>query len=172
MNALVKNEDTGFLESQSHNLETPKRTAFNSPRKLAFLDLANQYANQEQAPNLTKICDQVGIGLQTFYDHLEIDGEFKRCWEEVLLKIEDALQRSLIRQGVKGSQGVTAAIFWLKNRFNKRWNDGQQQISLDIGQLKSVLGRTDEFIDAELVKPKQLSTVKQELPSELPPIDK
>lgn len=157
MNQLQPNSQTGFLESKSPNSFT-----FDSAKKVAFLELANKFADQEEAPNLNQICKTIGIGLRTFYDHIEADYEFKQGWEEVLLKIEDGLQRSLIRSGMKGAQGTTAAIFWLKNRFNKRWNDGTGQSSQDLASIKNALGLNTGFIDAEIVEPKQLPTEKKE----------
>lgn len=124
---------------------------FDSAKKSAFLELANQQADAEECPNLTKLCKSMGITLKTFHNHLREDEVFRDAWDETRLKIEDALQRSLIRQGVKGSQGVTAAIFWLKNKVGERWSDGHPQTLLDVSQFKKILGEKEAFIDAELV---------------------
>lgn len=147
MNALRVNEKTGFLESPS-----PNSTTFDSVKKQTFLELANQQAENEESPNITKLCKKLGITLKTFYNHLREDEVFREAWDETRLKIEDALQRSLIRQGVKGSQGVTAAIFWLKNRVGERWSDGDAKTFLDVTAFQKVLVGNQPFIDAEIVQ--------------------
>jgi hypothetical protein len=144
VNALTVNPQTGFLESVAPNFES-----FDSQRKQALLQLANECADRDEAPNLNEICKRIGINLRTFHRHLQVDEVFREAWDEVRLKIEDALQRSLVRQGVKGSQGITAAIFWLKNRVSERWNDGQPHISLDLSGLKQLTPVNNGFIDVE-----------------------
>lgn len=146
MNALQPNDRTGFLESVN-----PTSQTFDSARKLAFLQLANEMADNEQAPNLTHICKAVGVTLKTFHNHLHEDEVFRDAWDETRLKIEDALQRSLVRSGVKGAHGTTAAIFWLKNRASERWSDGNPQLNLDASQLKNIIGVNQPFIDVEVV---------------------
>lgn len=149
MNALQPNARTGFLESVNPTVQT-----FDSASKSAFLQLANDMADAEMAPNLTQICKKIGITLKTFHNHVREDEVFKDAWDETRLKIEDALQRSLVRSAVKGAQGTTAAIFWLKNRASERWNDGNPQLFLDSSQLKKIIGGSDQFIDADIVPTK------------------
>lgn len=146
MNALTKNPETGFLESKSRI-----HASFDSDKKVRFLEILRQCAEEKTWPRISDICKIVGIGSQTFFDHLKADAEFKRAYEDAVSPVEDQLAENLYKQGMNAN-GITANIFLLKSRWSERWGD-KQQISVDIGNVKDIFRRSETVIEAEIVDP-------------------
>lgn len=133
MNALQVEPSSGFLTSDdSRN--------FTAEQKIMMLKMANECAAQEKMPRVSDLCKAIGTSTFSFYHHLEIDGEFKRQWDEVLNRIEDVLSASLV-ENAKRANGVGAAAFWLKNRRPERWSDNpsQNQINVDFSWIKKIV---------------------------------
>lgn len=147
VNALQPNSETGFLETDSIN-------AFDSDKKLKLIQAIQECSDRGKWPGISRICKSLGISATRFYEHLDVDVEFKRAYDEALLALEDSLVDNLVRQG-EGANGVTANIFLLKNRWPKRWNENYQ-VSVDAGAVKGFIQSNSTFIDAEFVPNKAL----------------
>jgi len=109
-------------------------------------------------PGIHRICKALSVAPSTFYEHLDIDAEFKAAYDDALLALEDSLVDNLVRQG-QSANGVTANIFLLKNRWPKRWNeDYTLNFRGDSAQLKGLVGNNNAFIDAEIVPPPPITS--------------
>lgn len=140
------NPETGFLE-----VTHKKINSFDSDKKVMVLEAIRQFAGEGKWPGIHKICHGLNVSPSAFYEHLEVDAEFKAAYDDALLALEDHLVENLVRQG-DSANGVTANIFLLKNRWGKRWNENYQlNIHQDTGQLKGIIGKSDGFIDAQVV---------------------
>lgn len=142
---------TGFLEAK-----IKKISSFDADKKLQIIQLISDLSEAGKWPGIHKLCKSIGVAPSAFYEHLEVDSEFKAAYDEALLALEDHLVDNLIRQG-NSTNGVTANIFLLKNRWGKRWNENfQVQLNGQDGQLKTIIDKSVGFIDAELVDKKEL----------------
>jgi hypothetical protein len=154
VNALKVNPSTGFLESDSIR-------AFTSDDKVKLLSMVRSAAENNEWPRVSDICKQLGIGSQTFYNHLEFDPNFKREYEEAMAPVEDQLAANLHKQGLNAN-GITANIFLLKSRWRKRWGENNLVVNVDPGSIKELLSRSAGVIDGEIVeKPKELNDKAQ-----------
>lgn len=155
MQPLQPDPKTGFLQTQGLR-------AFTAEKKQQLIEAIQSSAEQGQWPGIHRLCKALSVAPSGFYEHLELDPEFKAAYDNALLALEDHCVDNLIRQG-NTTNGVTANIFLLKNRWAKRWNENYQvNLSGDSGSLKNVIGTNKGFIDAEIVEPKQLPTEKKD----------
>lgn len=83
MNALQVNAETGFLESPS-----PANATFTSDKKVKFLEMAKEFRLKRKFPDVSAICDEVGIDLRSFERHIHQDEAFKNAWNEIASHIE------------------------------------------------------------------------------------
>ena len=154
MNALQIESQSGFLTSDN-------RHAFSAEDKTKIIQMAMECAEQEKLPRVSDLCKTVGISTFCFYNHLELDQEFRRQWDEVLNRIEDMLSASLV-ENAKRANGVGAAAFWLKNRKPERWSDNPQVLQLngDLSWIKKLSDAINPKViatEAEIVKPTDAS---------------
>jgi hypothetical protein len=155
---LQINPQTGFLEAP-----TKKINSFDADKKLQLIQLITEIADQGKWPGIHKLCRSIGVAPSAFYEHLEVDTEFKAAYEEALLALEDHCVDNLIRQG-NSANGVTANIFLLKNRWGKRWNENYQiQLNGHDGQIKNLIDRNRGFIDADIVDNRPLTSTPLEI---------
>jgi len=140
------NPQTGFLEVTSKKINS-----FDSDKKSQILQLLADFAESGKWPNVSRICKMLNVSPSVFYDHLQIDAEFKLAYENAVAALEDSLAENLVRQG-QNANGITANIFLLKNRWPQRWNDGLNfNLRGDTGALREFIGGHRGFIDAEEV---------------------
>ena len=88
-------------------------------------------AYKSSLANVTKACENVNVGRQTYYNWLESDEDFKAECDHVEQSLIDIAESKLLQlmKGIKveGSKGsynkppdVTALIFFLKTKGKKR----------------------------------------------------
>lgn len=140
MQALQPDPETGFLQTQGLR-------AFTAEKKQQLIQAIEKTASEGKWPGIHKLCKSLGISATRFYEHLDVDPEFKSAYDEALLALEDHCVENLVRQG-DSANGVTANIFLLKNRWAKRWNENYQ-VSVDSGALKGFIHVNKGFIDVE-----------------------
>lgn len=161
MNQLQVDSSSGFLEGDNRN-------SFKAEDKSKLLEMAQQFVDKQEYPDLNWICRQLGINVRTFWRHYDADDNFRAAYDEIDLQIENILSRALVRNGQKAN-GVGASAFWLKNRLSKRWSDNpsQNQIVVELSSLKKLI--TDDFkpVDTEIIDitstpPKQIDNSANE----------
>lgn len=153
---LAPNPKTGFLESS-------QRVGFTSEKKLRSLELARECVElRGELPDIPSICKALGIWHTTFYEHLRMDEEFKRQWEEMLDICEHELVKTMYANGRKPS-GYMDRITWLRAHRPGKWNpDYKLNISTDSVQLKGLIDGATTAIDAVIVEnPPTIATKSQ-----------
>ena len=146
MNKMTVNEATGFLESKSKSA-----VGFVADKKALFLEMARKYqAETGNIPDITPLCEAVGISLRTFERHIQADGKFADDWREILLSGEAKLSAKMFEYA-QGKGGFMFMISWLRRHFPERWNPEYkitQQVNVN---LISNLVDKARAIDAEEV---------------------
>ncbi len=71
-----------------------------------------------------EVCDQLGIGVTTFWRWREQYPEFRKAVEQAKDAQDDRVEASMMRVAHEGN--VTAQIFWLKNRRPEKWRDRKE----------------------------------------------
>jgi hypothetical protein len=145
MNPLVKNSETGFLESLN-----PSLAGFTSIKKLRFLALAYEMAENGEMPGVQALSKLVGITSRCFYEHLTADSIFKEQWDEALRVIEERLVSVMVSRGQEKG-GFMDRIAWLRAYSPKRWNnDRNVQIVHDTSAQQRVINAVAIEIDPEV----------------------
>lgn len=83
MNALRVDPKTGFLESPSVTGFT-----FTAEKKTRFLELMMTEKQAGRMPNLSDLCDVVGISMTAVDRHIREDPVFKSAWDEIVLRAD------------------------------------------------------------------------------------
>lgn len=146
MNPLIKNPETGFLESPSPNF-----ASFDSAKKVRALELAKEMIKRGEYPKQSTIASAVGVYSRTFGYHLQNDPRFKEEWKEVVDMIEDMLVDPMYENGRKPS-GYMDRITLLRKLKPEVWNpDRKIQIQTDNAPTKKIFDEFSSIIDAEIV---------------------
>lgn len=147
MNALQPNPDTGFLESI--NPSTPE--AFTSVKKVKLLELAKVFADRREFPDVSQLCDAVGIKYWTFHQHLQRDEKFKDAWDEIKGRVFAGLTNELSVKA-KSKNGIVANIAMLRYLESGTFNPESRIIhSTDNPSVKALSDRLSVYVDAEIV---------------------
>jgi len=93
-------------------------------------------------PSLVKFAQNIGVARDSLYEWGEVHKEFS----DALKKAKDAMEESLVENGLNGSYNNAMAIFALKNRCH--WTDKQEITGRDGKDLYPKM--SDEDIDRRL----------------------
>lgn len=74
---MVRDPETGFLASM-HTANGQAEMYFTIPKKKAFVALAKKLY-----PNMSAVCKEVGISVQTYKNHYQVDEAFHNAIEEI-----------------------------------------------------------------------------------------
>ncbi len=152
VNPLKLNPATGFLES----INPSTAECFTSEKKLKFIELGMQYANRRELPDITAICDAVGIAHRTWLSHLQVDEKLRELWNEVKSKVFSGMCNELSVKA-KSKNGIIANIAVLRYLESGTFNPESRVIhTSDNAAIKGVGERISGYFDAEIVdKPKE-----------------
>jgi hypothetical protein len=121
-----------------------------SPQKKALLE------SLSKGVSVTEACKAAGIGRRTYYNWLEKDPDFEkdvRASEQAQIQtVEDSLYMNAL------NGNVTAQIFYLCNRSNKRWLNIQRvesKTTLTHGGNITIIGEgvPDQLPDPDRTEP-------------------
>jgi hypothetical protein len=134
MNALQRNEETGFLESQGYSGAT-----FDSSRKLQFINLAEEhFKTTGNMPDLVSIAEAVMVSPRTVENHLRDDPGFAEAWRNIRLRGKWKLE-SKMYEYAQGKGGYMHMITWLRKEFPEEYNpDIRIQSSTDFSWIKKL----------------------------------
>ena len=151
MNKLQPNPVTGFLESINPNTGE----CFTSDRKVALLALADEFAKRHEVPDLSELCDKVGIKYATFREHCEIDPKFSAAWQEVKHRLYNGFTQELSVKA-RSKNGIVANIAILRWLESGTFNPELRiQNSPHNQQLKGLSSRISGYIEGEIVPDSQ-----------------
>jgi len=141
---LKANSVTGFLESN-------RESSFDSVRKVKFLELAKQAAENHAMPDVASICRHVGISTRTYWAHIDVDPKFAEAWEEVVDICESGLVTKMYEFAQRPSNYMDR-ITWLKNMRPQRWDlEHRVRIVHDSRPQNSLIDSIKTAIDADIV---------------------
>ena len=144
MQPLKPNPETGFLESNGNS-------AFDSLRKVKFLEIAKNMRRENKWPDIYSLCESVGIGYATFNEHINIDENFKRAWDEVKMSAATAMESKMYEYAQRPGNYMDR-ITWLRKNVPDQWNPDQRlQINIDSGPQKGILDAAKNVFEAEIV---------------------
>ena len=135
MNALRIESNSGFLESSSptgiYN--------FDAERKTQLIALAMKCAEDGVWPSIPKLCKSIGIGTQTFYNHLKQDQEFASQWLEVKRTLESEIAMDM-RVHAKRPGNYMDRVTLLRHLNPGEWGgvDPSSQNNMDLGWIKKL----------------------------------
>ena len=134
MNQLQVDPASGFLESPSKT----NTYTFDSERKLQLLELAKHEAEQGMWPSVPVLCKSVGVCVQTFYNHLNQDEDFRERWVEVKRLLEDAIATDMAKHS-KRPGNYMDRVTLLRHINPGAWGgESSTQINIDIGWIKKL----------------------------------
>lgn len=159
MRALQPNPETGFLESVN-----PATTeAFDSAKKVRFLQLARQCADERQLPDIPKLCDAVGTKYNTFMEHLQNDEVFRNAWNDVKARLSFGFANELSIKA-KSKNGIIANLAVLKYLESGSWRDDQKVIfNGDNSSIKAIMSSAKQVLDAEIVESPQITSSQDQV---------
>lgn len=149
-------------------IEAHQVVGFTIRRKLLFLELAKKIW-----PNLSLICEHIGIAPTTYRAHYNID----RVFREQIIAIEEAVTdrvEAKLAEFALEKGNFMDRIAWLRAHRGSKYNEKKMiQVDVNMTQDKieakqaSLLGAVDtSIINAEIVAPVN-QAVKQEIKQEL-----
>ena len=100
-------------------------------------------------PAKHELCEAVGVSITAFDRHLRDDINFKKAWNELLLKGESFLENKMYEYG-KGKSGYMHMITWLRRQFPERWNPEYKVTTKVDHGYKAGLVEKLNAIDAEI----------------------
>lgn len=146
---LAPNPETGFLESGGVG-------AFDSAKKVKFLEIARHAAENKLMPDVPGICKALNVSTFVFYEHRRLDELFRAQWETVLDTCESTLVQMMYANGQRPS-GYMDRITWLRAHRPGMWNpDLKVNINQDSSQVKGLFEGAKTIIEADIV-PNQVS---------------
>jgi len=152
MNKLALDPKTGYLEA-----DNPGCNSFTIERKLKILELAQQYAKQRQFPDITSLCDAVGISYPTFTAHLRADDKFAHEWNQIRARVFHGLTNELSIKACS-KNGIVANIAMLRYLESGTFNPESRIIhSSDTNLAKAAFDRISSYKDAEIVENDQIT---------------
>lgn len=138
------NSETGFLEGNASN-------AFDSERKIKFIEQARKIREAGGWPSINSLCKAIGISERTFGVHLQVDAVFKETWEDIVHGAADALESKMFEYA-QGKGGYMHMITWLRANRPGKWNpDLKVIVNADSPALKSVTNLAKDAIEADIV---------------------
>ena len=142
---LTANAETGFLES------TNSLVTFSSERKLQLLQFAKEFLEKNgRYPDITTLCNAVGICDNTFTRHLKFDTKFREAFKEIELKGRRILENVMFDRGITPG-GYMDRITWLRHHFPDEYNP-ERNVNVTVDK-KSTLDRFyGDVQDAEIVE--------------------
>ena len=148
--ALSVDESTGFLESK-------RADAFNAQDKVQFVEY------YKKGIPIYKVCAILNMDRYTFSSHYQGDPVFKRAIDDCHHSNCDELEK-IVYQNARRKQGVQDRHAYLRAYRPERWapkyESEQNTITINLNgdNLQASLSRA-QTLDAELVKPKELSNI-------------
>lgn len=151
MNPFTVDPKTGFVESKNSTVLNRHRNAFNSERKVRFLELCNEFIAKREYPDYVSICREIGIDHRTLYTHLSLDPKFADEFQEIKLALKSVFTTEIAIKA-KMKMGTLANLAVLRYLENGTWN-GQANINhvTDSTASKSLITGLNSVIDAEIV---------------------
>lgn len=144
MQPLQPNPETGFLESKG-------QFVFDSSRKVKLLEIAREMRAKGKWPDIYSLCEAVGISYNTFNDHMQVDENFKRAWNEVKMSAATALESQMYDYAQRPN-GYMHMITWLRKNVPEDWNpDLKVQITSDSVSAKGLIEGAKNVFEAEIV---------------------
>jgi hypothetical protein len=139
MNQLQVDPATGFLQS-------PSPTGiynFDAERKTQLLAMAMQCAEAGTWPNIPKLCKSVGISVQTFYNHVNADGDFAEQWQEIKRTLSAGIAVDM-REHATRPGNYMDRITLLRHLHPDEWGGPEKNSSnIDIGWIKKLADAID-----------------------------
>lgn len=145
---FAKDPETGMLYTRSLN-------GFNIERKKKFLELAEKHW-----PNISLICDVVGISKKNYEFHRHYDPVFNERCEQLYESRTDAIEAALAKFALEKSNFMDR-MAWLRAHRGEKYNE-KKMLQVDISlsperaeAKKEMLSRaidTSVVTDAELVQ--------------------
>jgi hypothetical protein len=115
----------------------------------------------EAGVSITDACEAAHVSRTTIWNWRQESKRFDDKVNAVIDSRNQSMEDALYSSGIKGN--VAAQIFWLKNRYRKRWKDRFEQkveiegeIGLDIKEYKIIKAMSEEEREKFI---KQLSKV-------------
>lgn len=159
---LRLNEKTGFLESN-------RVSGFDSVKKVRFLELAREAAENQRMPDVAALCRALGVGMTTYWEHMQVDRNFANAWEDIIDTCESSLVSQMYEYGKRPS-GYMHMITWLRAKRPERWDPARKLIiSRDSDGPKGLIDALKGAIDADIVG--ELKGVEGNAPASVPQAD-
>jgi hypothetical protein len=107
-------------------------------------------------PNITALCECVGISLVTYERHYRDDEKFHEGIREIKLKGKSVLEDKMFEYA-QNKGGYMHMITWLRKEFPEEYNPDsritvQHQTAADFKWLKEALENSKPAIESEIVK--------------------
>ncbi len=144
MNPLVKNPQTGYLESVS-----PASATFDAYKKSLFLQIVHEMLDAKEYPDIDMVCRQIGIDIRSFYRHLVTDSIFSSEWHAVKLRINSIWTRKLSIKA-DAANGTLANLAILRHNETGRWGDDRLNPANDLSHAKTVENAVIIDVDPEV----------------------
>lgn len=150
-NPLVRNPETGFLESPAKRENGLVRNYFNSDRKVQFLAKADEFIAEGKFPPVHLICRAIGISTKTFELHSVNDPVFKAAWEERRAALK-SLFTAMLADKANEKNGTLANLAMLRYLESNTWlPETRINHITDNPSAKAELLTISGAIDAEIV---------------------
>lgn len=153
MNPLRPNPVTGYLESDNPNTIE----AFTSDKKIRFLEMGRQYAEKRQLPDITAICDTIGIRSRTFYEHMQQDERFHEDWEEIRQRVYSGLCNEISIKA-NSKMGIVANLAVLKYLEKGKFSEDMIILNANNSSVKGISTELNGYIEAETVENKPITS--------------
>lgn len=141
MNALQVDPKTGFLESRN-----PSGYTFTAEKKVQFLELAAGERAAGRFPNLSNLCDVVGVNMLTVDRHLTQDSAFKSAWDEIVLRVESQCMSDMYDMRLKQPLFMFSL---LRRLLPNRWNpDSKLNVTVEHSGISALFDKS-KAVEAE-----------------------
>ena len=124
--------------------------AFDPTRKALFLELASKWF-----PDLSRICEAVGISRQSYYNHIHKDAEFARAVEAVRLARIDRIEGKVFEAAEDNKNFLHQAMVLRAHRpelYDRAKVVKIEGLQMNPQQAQERLGAVSNAVDAEIVK--------------------
>jgi hypothetical protein len=160
LNALQVDPATGFLEHGG-----PSNYGFTADKKVQFLELAKAFRIENKFPNVSLICDQIGVDIRSFERHIAVDEPFKQAWQEISTHVEYQCISDMSELRRKNPMYMFGLLRYLNP---KRWNPNEKpETAININVFSEAIKELPRYKDAEIVDTSPAIAPRQlELPSE------
>ena len=140
-NTLLTDKETGFLYS-------PRSVGFTLPLKKKFVEIAPKYW-----PNITLICDFIGISKNAYKSHYMHDKVFRDRLDALSEAVTDRVETAMATYALEKSNFMDR-IAWLRAHRGEKYNE-KRIVQVDVNMSKERIdakqASLSQAIDANIV---------------------